>query len=82
MLKIKKKVFIILSPVLVLLLTGCAGSPANTFNPPSPQTTTTPTPTSTPLLSTIPPVSIQVERVFPGLSFREMTNLVQTMPAG
>jgi glucose/arabinose dehydrogenase len=75
-----KRVIIVLSLLLVLILASCTPNLAPTSAPtpaPRPAFTSTPTPTPTPSLGTIPPGSIQLERVFPNLSFQEMTNLVQ-----
>lgn len=84
-----KRVFFILALVLVMVLASCTIPPSPTPTPttPSPTPTTTPAPapvptptpthTPTPPIVTISPGSIQVERVFPNLSFQEMTNLVQ-----
>ena len=66
----------VVSLVFVLALASCNTAPA-----PAPTLTPAPTPTSTatstPPSNTIPAGSIQVERVFPNLSFQDMTNLVQ-----
>ncbi|HSW35487.1 MAG TPA: PQQ-dependent sugar dehydrogenase [Candidatus Limnocylindrales bacterium] len=73
-----KKVLVILSLVLVTVTASCAPAiaPSPTLKPTAtPAFTPAPTPTQPP--GTRPPVNIQVERVFPNLSFREMTNLVQ-----
>jgi glucose/arabinose dehydrogenase len=50
---------------------------ANTTGPTTPLSTITSTISTRPPLNTIPEGSIHIERVFPNLSFKDMTNLVQ-----
>jgi glucose/arabinose dehydrogenase len=65
-----KKLLTLLLLALALVLSGCTSTPmSHTFTP-----TLSPTPAPP---SSILPSSIQIERVFNDLSFREMTNLVQ-----
>ncbi|MDD5039471.1 MAG: hypothetical protein PHN78_09190, partial [Dehalococcoidales bacterium] len=64
--------------MLVAILVALVSCTTPTPTPPTP----TPTLAPTPPLNTIPSGSIQVERVFPNLSFQEMTNLVQPDDTG
>jgi len=68
--------FPILPLVCVLLLASCNTAPAHV---PTPTVTLTQTPASAPTTPSdaIPAGGFRVERAFPNLSFREMTNLVQ-----
>jgi glucose/arabinose dehydrogenase len=78
------KSLIIFLAVLVLIMVGCARAPVSTSagTPitsvlPAPVATTPSTATAQPPLNAVPAGGIRVERVFPGLSFQDMTNLVQ-----
>ena len=65
----------------VLLLTACGQQEATPTSPSSPIATPTtapiPTATPTPVPAPAPLRAMQVERVFPNLTFRQLTNLVQ-----
>ena len=70
------KMALIVSFMLVLVLASCTSAPRSVQTP-MPAPAPTPSQTPTPSQSSISPISIHVERAFPNLSFREMTNLVQ-----
>ncbi len=69
---LSKRIFTMVAVIVLVVLAACTSTPVSIPTP-----TPTSTPTTTPPLSTIPAGSIQVEQVFPNLSFQEMTNLVQ-----